>query len=137
MKKNIGLWIDHEKAFVVSLAEGSEKIQKIVSGVESHIKTLGGSRSATPYSPQDVATERKLERRRKQHLHQYYQKIIDSIKDAGSIFIFGPGAAKTELEKELRKSRPLATSIAAIETADKMTENQILARVKKYFAAKK
>jgi hypothetical protein len=133
MTKNIGLWIDHETTFIVIISNGDQKIKKIESEVESHIKTLGGSRTASPYGPQDVATERKLERKRKQHLHQYYQNIIGAIKDADRIFIFGPGTAKLELEKEIKKSKKLAAKITGIEPADKMTEGQICAKVKKFF----
>jgi hypothetical protein len=133
MIKNIGLWIDHETALIVIISNGDQKIKKIESAVESHIKTLGGSRTTSPYGPQDVATERKLERKRKQHLHQYYQKIIGAVKDADRIFIFGPGAAKSELEKEMKKSKEIAVKITGVEPADKMTEGQTVAKVKKFF----
>lgn len=137
MIKNIGLWIDHEIALIVTISNGDAKIKKIESEVESHIKTLGGSRTASPYGPQDVSTERKFERKRKQHLHQYYQKIIGTVKDADRIFIFGPGTAKSELEKEMQKSKTLTAKIVRIEPADKMTEGQINAKVKKFFEEKK
>lgn len=136
MEKNIGLWVDHEKAFIVSIINSKEEMKKIISNVESHIRTLGGSRAATPYAPQDVAAERKFERRRKKHLHQYYKKVIDEIKDAQSILIFGPGQAKIELEKEIKKSKELANKIVAVETADRITEAQIIAKVKKFFRSK-
>lgn len=137
MEKNIGLWIDHEIVFIVIISNGDTKIKKIESEVESHIKTLGGSRTASPYGPQDVATERKLERKRKQHLHQYYQRIISVVKDADRIFIFGPGTAKSELEKEMKKVKELAAKITGVEPADKMTEGQICAKAKKFFEERK
>jgi hypothetical protein len=137
MAKNIGLWIDHEKAFIVSMIEGNEKICKIESNVESHIKTLGGSRSATPYGPQDVSVERKIEARRKQHLRKYYLKLIDEIKDAQNIYIFGPGNAKIEMKKEMKKLKDIAAKILAVEAADKMTEGQIAAKAREFFIAKK
>jgi len=133
MIKNIGLWIDHETALIVSISNGDTTIKKIESEVESHIKTLGGSRTASPYGPQDVATEKKLERKRKQHLHQYYKKIIAAVKDADRLFIFGPGTAKAELQKEMKKSKELSAKIAGVEPADKMTEGQICAKAKRFF----
>ena len=136
MTKNIGLWINHEIACIVFISNGDQKIKKIESEVEGHIKTLGGSRTASPYGPQDVATERKFERKRKQHLHQYYQKIISAVKYADCIFIFGPGAAKSELEKEMKKSKEIAVKITGVEPADKMTEGQMVAKVKKFFEAR-
>lgn len=137
MAKNIGLWVDHEKAFIVSMIEGNEKICKIESNVESHIKTLGGSRSATPYGPQDVSVERKIEARRKQHLRKYYLKLIDEIKDAQNIYIFGPGNAKIEMKKEMKKLKDIAAKILAVEAADKMTEGQIAAKAREFFIANK
>lgn len=137
MKKQIGLWIDHERAFIVSLVAGREEITIITSDVESHIKSVGGSRTASPYGPQDVATEKKLERKRKQHLHKFYQKIIPALKDAQQIFIFGPGVAKAELEKECDKNKEMIGKIVHIQSADKMTEAQIVAKVKNFFAVKK
>lgn len=137
MKKQLGLWIDHERAVIVSLVDGSEQISIIPSDVESHIKSLGGSRTASPYGPQDVATEKKLERKRRQHLHKFYQKIISTLKDAQQIFIFGPGVAKTELEKECAKNKELIGRILDIQSSDKMTEGQMVAKVKIFFAVKK
>jgi len=134
MKGPVGIWIDHEKAFVVSIENGEEKIICIQSGVEGHFRLSGGSRSATPYGPQEVASERKMDERRKHHLHRYYRKVIHAIGDADRIFVFGPGEAKTEFGKEIKKSKELSCRIAEIEPADKMTERQILAKVRDFFS---
>ena len=133
MKKNVGIWVDHEKAFIVSFIGDQETLAFIQSNVEGHIRLSGGSRSRTPYGPQEVASERKMEERRKHQLRRYYQEIIRSIGDAGKILIFGPGEAKIELEKEIKKSKQLPSKIVGIEPADKMTERQIAAKVKKFF----
>ncbi|MBD3291075.1 hypothetical protein GF337_19865 [candidate division KSB1 bacterium] len=133
MLKNVGLWVDHEKAYVVSLINGTAQMSKMESDVESHIKTLGGSRSKTPYAPQDISAERKFEGRRKKHLRMYYKQLIKNVKDAKQIYIFGPGEARTELEKEMKKSKPLSKKITANECCDRMTERQIIAKVKKFY----
>jgi hypothetical protein len=133
MQKNIGIWIDHEKAFLVSIQDKRESSKKIQSEVESHIKALGGSRPTTPYGPQEASAEKKLDERRKQQLHKFYQKILPELREISKIYIFGPGEAKHELDKEIKKSKELSLKRVKIETADKMTENQIKARVKNYF----
>jgi len=133
MIKNVGLWVDHEKAFIVSIINGNAQMSKMESDVESHIKTLGGSRSKTPYAPQDVSTERKLEGRRKKHLQSYYKQLISSFKDADQIYIFGPGEARSELEKEMKKSKNISKKITANECCDNLTERQIIAKVKKFY----
>lgn len=135
MKKYVGMWIDYEKAFIVSINKDQDTITCIKSNVEGHFRLSGGSRSSTPYGPQEVASERKIAERRKHHLRQYYRRIIQTISDAQSILIFGPGEAKIELEKEIKKSKELSSKIVGTEPADKMTERQIAARVKNFFRA--
>lgn len=136
MKEYVGIWIDHEKAFIVSTNKDKDAIACIKSNVEGHFRLSGGSRSSTPYGPQEVASERKIEERRKHHLRQYYHRIIQAISDAQGIFIFGPGEAKIELEKEIKKrSKELSSKIVRTETTDKMTERQIAAKVRNFFQA--
>ena len=66
------------------------------------------------------------------YLNVYYDAVIASIRDAESILIFGPGDAKGELKKRLKKDN-LGGRIVCIETVDKMTDRQIAAKVRKYF----
>ena len=134
MKKNVGIWIDHEKALIVFLSNDKETKTTIASDVEGHIRLSGGSRSRTPFGPQEVASEKKMEERRKHQLKTYYREIIQFIGEAGKIFIFGPGEAKIELEKELKKNRELSAKVVGIEPADRMTEPQITEKVKKFFS---
>ena len=131
MEKYAGIWVDHEKAFLVTIMDGKETFSSMASGVEGHIRLSGGSRSRTPYGPQDVASEKTIDERRKHGLHGYYQEIMRAIGDAKKILIFGPGEAKIELEKEMRKSKALSAKIVGVEPADKMTEKQIVAKVRK------
>ena len=66
------------------------------------------------------------------HLNRYYGEVVECLRDAESIFIFGPGEAKGELEKRLA-SKGLGGRVVGIETVDKMTERQIAAKVRQYF----
>jgi hypothetical protein len=47
--------------------------------------------------------------------------------------IFGPGEAKDELKERLQENN-LGGRIAGIETVDRMTDRQVAAKVRKYFA---
>ena len=133
MQKYAGIWVDHEKAFVVFIGDGKETTSSMQSDIEGHIRLSGGSRSRTPFGPQDVASEKTIDERRKHGLRKYYQEIIGAIGDAQKILIFGPGEAKIELEKEMRKSKNLESKIVGVEPADKMTEKQIAAKVRRIF----
>jgi hypothetical protein len=66
------------------------------------------------------------------HLNIYYDTVIACIRDAESIWIFGPGEAKGELKKRLERNKP-SEPIVGIETIDKMTDRQIAAKVRRYF----
>jgi hypothetical protein len=59
--------------------------------------------------------------------------VIAQVRDAESIFVFGPGEAKKEFETRLQ-SHGLGERIAGIETADKMTDRQVAAKVRQHFA---
>ncbi len=144
MNKYVGIWIDQRKAYIVALNKHIfefEKVEKegfttIESGVEKHVRLSGGARTGkTPYGPQDIAVDSKLNDRRTHQLQDYYQMIIKHIQDAKKIYIFGPGKAKTGLEKEIKNSKTLARKLIAVETTDKMTEKQIAAKVRKFFAS--
>ena len=65
-------------------------------------------------------------------LNAYYDAVIASIRDASAILLFGPGEATRELKKRLKRNN-LASRIAGIEAADKMTDRQIAAKVRNYF----
>ena len=133
MEKLFGLWVDHEKTIIVSLIDGSHKVIHLESGVEGHFRLKGGSGSGTSYGQQDATSESKREYRYSQHLNIYFQHIIDLLKEAKQIYIFGPGEAKFELKKRIEKNNMFLDKISDIETTDKLTEPQIVAKVKKYF----
>ena len=134
-KNDAGLWIDRRNAVIVSITDEGETIERVKSNVERKVRLSGGSRTAkTPYGPQQVAVDGKQEDRIKRQLRKYYQEIIRRIQDANQILILGPGEAKIEIKKEIQKSRELALSKISVEPADKMTEKQIAAKVRQFFA---
>src|SRR5512142_2375861 len=125
MKRQVGLWIDHRKAVVVSITDQGEQTTLIESNMEKHVRFSGGA--------QDVSAEDKRDRQFKGHLGAYYDRVIASVRDAESILILGPGEAKGELEKRLEREG-LSGRIVGTETADKMTDRQLAAQVRQRFA---
>ncbi|MBN2439060.1 MAG: hypothetical protein JXL20_10740 [Deltaproteobacteria bacterium] len=107
----------------------------IISKVDKQPGRSGGIRSKTPYESQQVRADDSRQRKFTGHLNIYYDAVIACIRDAESILIFGPGEAKGELQKRLKRYK-LAGRIVAIETIDKMTDRQIAAKVRRYFQEK-
>ena len=125
MKKQAGLWIDHRESVIVMVTDEGEEIKRISSNADKHVRFSGGA--------QNVSAEDMQDRRFAGHLSKYYAEVIAGIREAESIFIFGPGEAKVELKKHL-ESEGLGARIVAIETADKLTDHQIAAQVRARFA---
>ncbi len=132
MKKNVGVWIDHRKAVVVTLTETGEELTIIESGAEKHVHSASGSRGNNSAAPQRVAPEDTLERKFTQHLNDYYTEVIECLSGAKSILIFGPGEAKLEFKKQI-KNKDMQDKIAAVEAADKMTDPQAKKHVRDFF----
>jgi hypothetical protein len=133
MKAKVGLWIDHKKANIVIVTDKGEEMGLIVSKVEKQPRRSGDSPLKGPYEPHQVPAQDSLQRTLTEHLNVYYDAVIASIRDAESILIFGPGEAKGELKKRLEKT-DLGGRIVGVETADKMTERQIAAEVRRRFS---
>jgi hypothetical protein len=134
MEKLFGLWVDHEKAIIVSITNGNHQIIHVKSDIEGHFRLKDDSQSISPSNLQGNTIESKMDSRYHKYLNIYFQHIIDALKEAKHIFIFGPGEAKIEFKKRIEKNNILLNKISGIEASDKLTEPQIVAKVKKYFS---
>jgi alcohol dehydrogenase YqhD (iron-dependent ADH family) len=105
MAKCVVLWASHKQAVIVSITDGVETILHVDSKAKGHVGEKWSH-----------------------HLSEYYRKVIHALRDAQSIFIFGPARVKMALKEEILKTEPLAHRIVGTETADTMTENQLVAR---------
>lgn len=126
MSSEAGIWIDHKQAFIVFTGEDAQSVEHAKSGVEKHVRFSGHS------SSEDGSADDQRDRQFAAHLEKYYDEVISHVRDARSIFIFGPGEAKGELEKRFAHKSP-GTRIVGVEVADKMTDSQISAKVRAHF----
>lgn len=124
MPREVGVWIDHRKAVIAIITGRNAEMTQVTSDMEKHVRYSG--------APQEDSAEDQRDRRFTGHLNKYYDEVIARIRDADSILILGPGEAKTELQERLGNESLLAR-IVGIETADKMTDRQIAARVRQRF----
>lgn len=126
MKRDVGLWIDHREAVIVTVSDKGEETRRIESGMEKHVRFSGGSRS------EEGSADDQRDRQFTGHLNNYNDEVISHIHDAQSILIFGPGEAKGDLEKRLAR-KGLSGRIVGVEIVDKMTDRQIAAKVRQRF----
>lgn len=134
MKTKIGLWIDHEKAVIVYVFENKTENMIIYSNINKHLGRINGEQSITPYESQKVIADDIQESIFKNKLLKYYEEVFLAIKNADSFWILGPGEAKGELKKVIEKNHTGKLKLELeIETADKMTDNEIIAKVSQYY----
>ena len=127
-----GVWIDHRKAVVVVVGRDEEHTAQIVSNVEKHPERAGDSPLKGSYESRQVPPDDRRQMALTGELNAYYDAVIAAVRDVESLLIFGPGEAKGEFKKRLEKNK-LGGRITAVETADKMTDGQITAKVREYF----
>ena len=134
--KNLGVWLDKEKAHIVTLEKGKEKLTTIDSQVENyHIS--GGSGTKFKGGPQDVVQDSRYLEREKHQLRVYFKEVLLQIKDADAIVIFGPAEVYKKFGKEIKDNyKNINTKVKDIKNADSMTVNQVKALVRDFYEPK-
>src|ERR1700690_4300762 len=127
-----GVWLDHRKAIIVGLTPHGVETVEILSRVEKHGERAGDSPLKGPYEARQVPRDDRRQYALTGELNGYYDAVIDALGEFGRVLILAPGEAKGELLARL-VHRKLADRIAAIETEDKMSEAQIVAKVRSFF----
>jgi hypothetical protein len=124
MNHKVGVWLDHKSAVIVSTSAGNVSSKTLESEVGAHPR----------YSGQEGGGgEKKYEQRHGEQLDRYYDDIISQLGLPEAVLIFGPGEAKLELKERLSRSKALSGCTVDLETADRLTDPQIVAKVKDHF----
>jgi stalled ribosome rescue protein Dom34 len=135
--KNIGIWLDKEKAYIVSLKNDKTSIDTIQSEIET-FNIGGGSGTRFKGGPQDVVQDSKYLEREKHQLRAYFKEIASQLKNTNEIVIFGPANTNEKFYRELEENyKDIYVKIKAVKKADSMTDNQIKALVRNFFDANK
>jgi hypothetical protein len=133
MNKNVGVWIDSRKAVVVNYEGGVSSFLTIPSEIEKRVREEGGVKDSGKFGHQfhnhQKSREKKLERDR----DAFIKSVINELKDADGIVIYGPSQMKNELKKGIMKVLHKADLIKDVLPADSLTDNQIVAMVVNYF----
>lgn len=130
MDRNVGLWIDHKQAYLIWYKEG--RVEVIQSEIEPPEHFSGGTQLGGKLNQKgDVELHHNDRYRLK--LTKFYKQVVAALKDAGSVFVMGPGEAKVEFEKVLKGQKAMQKRLLKVETADKMTKNQMIAHVREFY----
>ena len=137
MGNYVGVWVSHGFAKIVNLsANGRSNLFTLESNIERKHKSTSGTPSKTPYTHGGVAVTRYTDRLHHQ-LQNFYSTILARISPAEKIYLLGPGLAKKELKNQMQKRKDLVNKIIGVEPSDKMTDPQLVAKVKSRFGIRK
>ncbi len=128
----IGIWLDYREANIITKQGEEITVVTLPSNIDPG-KPKGGHRSKTPYGPMDVISEGKHIEKRKHQQDEYYKQICEAVKDCDELFIMGPAEAKIGLRKYMSKYRDLYSKLQDVQTADSITENQKVEKVRNFF----
>ena len=120
--KTVGLWIDLQKAVIVSATGQGAVIEFVHSDIDSRRWQLDVWKL-----PCDIR-----QRMSNDQLERFYKNVSGRVLDARSLFILGPGEAKGELRRRLGTDN-FTGKIVGFESAGSMTEIQIVDRVHERF----
>lgn len=131
--KKTGIWLDKDKALIVTIKNQQETLQSIDSNIE-HFRPHGGSGSRLKGGPQDVVQDSKFLEREKQQMKLYFKELAARVTDTDVLVIFGPAGTNEKFAKELQEQyKTVSSKIKGIHKADSMTNNQVKALVRDFF----
>lgn len=120
--KKIGIWMDHANANLMEFNEGR------MDTVVIHSKFTAGEKE------ESLKKNENLMHNKEQHAHgEFYKEISEAIKEYGSVLLFGPTTAKSELFNLVNKNPLFAHIKFDVKPADKMTEYQQYTFVREHF----
>jgi hypothetical protein len=125
MATKAGVWIDHQQATVVLITSTGQEIKKVSAG--------GGKPSKVPFTKNDFIAEDKRERKIEDARKKVFDAVLACIRGADALLILGPGEAKGEFNKHI-KAKKLRGLAVTQETADRLTDRQLAAKVGEYFS---
>ena len=122
-EKKVGIWMDHQRAILIVYAQNPMVSHTIVSAF-THV-----AKEASLHQG-----ENKMHSKEQHQQASYYRALGAAILPYQEVLLFGPTDAKTELFNILLANPKFAKIKMEIKHADKMTENQQHAFVRKHFS---
>jgi stalled ribosome rescue protein Dom34 len=120
-KKYVGIWMDNAHAHLIHIDAESEN-HSLTSKFTADVKEEALNKS-----------EKGMHHKEQQMQASYYKEIAGEILKYTNVLLFGPTNAKEELRNFLSKDVQFKYIKIDVLAADKMTDNQQIAFVKKHY----
>lgn len=132
--KNVGVWIDQKEANIITLVNDEAiKTKTIYSDVETRVRIEGEKKQFGRFGDQFLVDEKGKKNRIEEYTSRYLNRVVNELKSADQIMVFGPAQTKQRLEKMMIEDQNLVQKLKETKVSDNMTDNQKIAYVKAYF----
>jgi len=129
-----GIWIDSKKAVIITFKNKESNTKIIYSGVEGKNRVDGEGKEFGRFGDQFSTLEKKLEKKYQLEIIEYLKEVIKELESTDDLVLFGPAQVKIEFKKLIEKDNKLLKKLLDVVDADSMTDNQLVAWVKKYYS---
>lgn len=133
MKKKIGIWIDTKQAVVVKLSNNEHVLKKVNSQIETRERVPGEHKKFGRFGNQYMTYEKNRINRKTQQTQRFFKILIKELDRCESVVLFGPSKMKNEFAKLIKGTAQLSNKLEDVTTAKYMTDNQMVAWVKKFY----
>ena len=134
MKKQTGIWIDTSKAIIVTFTDGKEHITEIESDIENRIYHEKEGDKGAIMGSHHLNNERTFDERKEHQFDHFLNDVLSHIKESDELYVFGPSETKIKLKQKIDDGKTIEDNkLKSVETADSMTLNQVVAKVKKFY----
>lgn len=126
----IGIWIDTEKACIIRV---NGEVHTVTMDTERHKRILKAKHHGLRGGSGPSRSEKHERGSLDDEMRRYLNEVMEATGTADRIVVFGPAYVKNELGKALANDARFQRTELELVTADRMTPNQMVAWVKRYF----
>ena len=138
MKKELAIWLDHSKAYVMPHIDGQVEVSLLENKAKSRIRNAGEGNDETRFGGERSfsGNENRKNQIEKNELKEYLSSVVEVMRPYQHDIIYGPGVAKDQLRNVVAENKDFTEVLVETYPADKMTDNQLKAMVKDAFKKK-
>lgn len=130
-KKKIAIWMDYAEALIGRSQEGQVAVERLDSGIETHVREEGQTADRTRFTPFHVSNnEHRNQHREQEQVKKYWKHLSEKLAGSEAVYLMGPGEAKREFARYLEEHVKNSPQILAVENSERLTENQLLAKMR-------
>lgn len=137
--KKIGLWMDQSHALFLGYAdEKGVLLEDLPSAIVSRSRIAGEGSDTTLLGPSPGPASNNEKKKNNIHSNQlnaYFHQLEKKLMDKEELLLMGPGVTKTHFFHHLQGNKHFSKLKIEVVDADKMSEKQLLAKVKRKFSS--